>query len=193
MTRIIAGRFQTANEAEAAARLLADRSIARDRISVFYVTPPGQHDATPIGGDEQSSAGLEQADKGAGRGAAAGLVVGVAGVAIGATAGLAAPVIAAAGIGAAAAGAFAGSLAGAMAASEDPGKHRIRHSGMMVAVDAGAADADVVDALRDAGAVDIEEADGTWAGGTWEDFDATTPPKLVDGPKVRVSNPDAQR
>lgn len=193
MTRIIAGRFQTSNEAEAATRSLVDRSIARDRISVFFVTPPGQHDATPVGGDRQKSSGLEGAEGGAGRGAAAGVTLGVAGAVIGATAGLAAPVVVAAGLGAAAAGAYGGSLAGAMSATEDPGKDHIRHAGMMVAVDAGDADADVISALRDAGAVDIEQADGTWAGGTWEDFDPTSPPQLVDGPTVRVSNPDAQQ
>ena len=198
MTRIIAGRFQTSEEANHAASLLAQRSVARDRVSVFYVTPPGQHDATPVGGDEQASPGLQNVGKGAGAGAAVGVAVGAAGALIAATAGLAAPVIAVAGIGAAAAGAYGGSFAGAMSATEDPGKSLIRHAGMMIAVDAGAAaaagatdESAIVALLREAGALDIEEAEGTWASGTWEDFDATSAPHLVDGPKVRVSNPDA--
>jgi hypothetical protein len=192
MTHIIAGRFPTATAADQAVRAFADRNVASHLVSVFYVTPPGQHDATPIGGDEQKSDGMERAAAGAGKGAAAGLTVGIAGVLIGATAGLAAPVVAAAGLGAAAAGAYGGSLAGAMSASEDPGHDRVRHAGMMVAVDAGAADIDVVATLRAAGALDIEEAEGVWADGTWQDFDPTEPPHLVGGEEATVvSNPAA--
>lgn len=196
MTQIIAGRFQTSAEAERAVRALTARSIPSDRISIFFVTPPGQHDATPIGGDDQTSEGLEGSGGGAATGAAIGVGAGVAGAVVGATAGLAAPVVAVAGLGVAAAGAFAGSLAGAMSASDDPGKHRIRHAGMMVAVDASASRADdpaaeVVGVLRDVGAIDIESAEGTWAGGTWEDFDPTEPPRLVDGPRAMTANPDA--
>lgn len=181
MTTIIAGRFQTSVQSDEAVEALAARGIARDRISVFYVTPPGQHDATPVGGDEQESPGLENADRGAGIGAVLGTGVGVAGALIGATAGLAAPMVAMAGLGAAAAGAFSGSLVGAMGASEDAGPHLIRHAGMMVAVDAGTDTAvDVASVLRGCGAVDLESADGTWAGGTWDDFDPTTPPHLIE-------------
>jgi hypothetical protein len=114
---------------------------------------------------------------------------------VGATAGLAAPVVAVAALGAAAAGAYGGSLAGAMGAAVDPGKERIRHAGMMVAVDAGAVSTDVVSTLRESGAIDIEEAEGVWAEGTWEDFDPTEPPHLVDGPRpqaAHVANPAAK-
>ena len=183
MTTIIAGRFQTSDQANQAVEALAARSVARDRISVFFVTPPGQHDATPIGGDAYKSEGLESSEGGAGTGAAVGAGVGVAGALIGAAAGLAAPMVAIAAVGAAGAGAFSGSLAGAMNASSDPGKERIRHAGMMVCVDAGSGAAtsdDIVATLKDAGAVDLESAQGTWAGGTWEDFDATRPPDLID-------------
>ncbi len=190
MTMIIAGRFQTSEQADHAVEALAARSIARDRISVFYVTPPGQHDATPVGGDEDESPGLEHADRGAAAGAAIGVGAGVAGALIGATAGLAAPLVVVAGLGAAAAGAYSGSLAGAMSATMDPGAQRIRHAGMMVAVDAGpsgpaqqyesASSEDIATILRSAGAVDIESAEGTWAGGTWDDFDPTRPPRLID-------------
>lgn len=185
MTTIIAGRFQTSDQANHAVAALVSKSVARDRISVFFVTPPGQHDATPIGGDEQRSEGMDDTGKGAGKGAAIGLGVGIAGALIGATAGLAAPMVAIAGVGAAGAGAFAGSLAGAMVSTNDAGQHRIRHAGMMVAVDAGGGrgvgttDA-IVATLKDAGAVDLESSEGTWAGGTWEDFDATRPPELID-------------
>lgn len=181
MTTIVAGRFQTSTQSDAAVAALAARSIPRDRISVFYVTPPGQHDATPVGGDEHESPGMEQASQGAMSGAAVGAGVGLAGALIGATAGLAAPMVVVAGLGAAAAGAYSGALAGAMNSSLDAGADQIRHAGMMVAVDAGTADADVVVAtLKDAGGVDIEQAEGTWEDGQWTDFDPTEPPQLVD-------------
>jgi hypothetical protein len=195
MTRIVAGRFQTSAQADHAVRMLAAKSVARNRMSVFYVMPPGQHDATPVGGDQHKSPGLEKAEGGAGvAGAAGGVAAGAAGALICATAGLAAPVVAVAALGAAAAGAYGGSLVGAMGASEDPGKQNIRHAGMMVAVDAGTVDADVVSTLRESGAIDIEEAEGVWAEGAWEDFDPTAPPHLVDGPRphaAHVANPAA--
>ena len=185
MTTIIAGRFQTSTQADEAVAALVARSIPSDRISVFFVTPPGQHDATPVGGDEKESPGAEVADRGAGTGAAIGTGMGIAGALIGATAGLAAPMVAIAGIGAAAAGAFSGSLAGALNATMDAGQHQIRHAGMMVAVDAGEANnadacRDIADVLRGAGGVDLESAEGVWANGTWDDFDATEPPQLID-------------
>ena len=94
-----------------------------------------------------------------------------------------------AGLGAAAAGAYSGSLAGAMGAADDAGKHLIRHAGMMVAVEAGADEDEVVAILRRVGANNIEAADGAWTGGTWEDFDPTIAPHLVDGPRPMVANP----
>lgn len=181
MTTIIAGRFQTSEQTDQAVEALAALSVPRDRISVFYVNSPGQHDQTPIGGDERESPGLERAEMGAGTGAAVGAGLGVAGALIGATAGLAAPLVAMAGLGAAAAGAYGGSLAGAMASTMDPGASQIRHAGMMVAVDAGNAPvADIARTLRSGGAVDVESADGVWANGTWDDFDPTRPPRLLD-------------
>jgi len=181
MTTIIAGRFQTSEQTDHAVEALAALSIPRDRMSVFYVNSPGQHDQTPVGGDEQESPGLERAEHGAGAGAAMGAGLGVAGALIGATAGLAAPLVAVAALGAAAAGAYGGSLAGAMAGAMDPGANQIRHAGMMVAVDAGSTPvADITRTLRGSGAVDLESAEGVWAGGTWDDFDPTQPPKLLD-------------
>ncbi len=181
MTTIIAGRFVSSEQTDHAVEQLQARSIARDDISVFYVTPAGQHDATPIGGDEQASPGTEHAQHGAGTGALLGAGVGVAGALVAATAGLAAPMVAVAGLGAAAAGAYSGSLAGAMSGTMDAGEHAIRHAGMMVAVNLGAAgnERDVIAALRETGGIDIERAEGTWADGDWSDFDPTRPPHLI--------------
>ena len=55
MATIIAGRFESAEQADHAVGMLTSRGIARDNVSVFYVTPAGQHDMTPIGGDEAES------------------------------------------------------------------------------------------------------------------------------------------
>ena len=182
MTTIIAGRFLSSEQADHAVEQLQSRSIAPDDISVFYVTPAGQHDATPIGGDEQESPGTEHATHGAGTGALLGAGVGVAGALVAATAGLAAPMVVVAGLGAAAAGAYSGSLAGAMGGTMDAGHHAIRHAGMMVAVniDAAGNEREVVAALRDAGGIDIERGEGTWADGEWTDFDPTHPPHLIE-------------
>lgn len=182
MSNIIAGRFESSERADDAVETLVSQSIAREDISVFYVTPAGQHDATPIGGDEQESAGTEQSAHAAGTGALVGAGVGVAGALVAATAGLAAPMIAVAGLGAAAAGAYSGSLAGAMGGTMDAGHRAIRHAGMMVAVRVGDAgnEGEIVAALRGAGAVDVERAEGAWTDGDWSDFDPTRPPHLVE-------------
>ena len=188
MSTIIAGRFESSEKAEHAVDKLVSQAIARNDISVFYVTPAGQHDATPIGGDEDQSAGTEHSQHGAGTGALLGAGVGVAGALIAATAGLAAPMIAVAGLGAAAAGPNSGSLAGAMHGTMDAGHHAIRHAGMMVAINTGAAnESDVIAALREAGAVDIERAEGTWADGDWSDFDPTRPPHRIDDAPDRAA------
>ena len=193
MSTIIAGRFESSTHADEAVHRLTARSIARDAISVFYVTSPGQHDVAPLGGDEDASAGAEHAHRGAGTGAMMGAGLGAAGVIIGATAGLAAPLVAVAGVAAAAAGAYSGSLAGAMGAMMDAGQQHIRHAGMLVAVHAPDADTerDAIMLLQAAGAVDIERAEGVWEDGEWSDFDPTRAPHLVDAQPVQRASPEA--
>lgn len=183
MSTILAGRFEQASQTDRAASDLAAHGVARDAVSIFYVTPAGQHDHTAIGGDQHESPGAERADTTAAfTGAAAAVGTGVVGGAVAAAAGLAAPVAAVAAIGAAAAGAYGGSLAGALGGTTDPGNNAIRHAGMMVAVRAdGLDEAMVLDALRAAGAVDLEKNEGTWQDGEWTDFDPTRPPRLVQG------------
>lgn len=182
MSTIIAGRFESSEKADHAVETLVLHSIARDDISVFYVTPAGQHDATSIGGDMHESLGTSEAPHGAGTGAMLGAGIGIAGALVAATAGLAAPMIAVAGLATAAAGAYSGSLAGAMGGTTDASHHTIRHAGMMVAVNLGksAEESLVIDTLRGAGAVDIERGEGTWTDGDWSDFDPTQVPDLID-------------
>lgn len=80
MERIIAGRFQTGRDADAAARLIAGFVDSAD-ICVFYNSPPGQHSTSEFAAQEPGGAGTD----GAGRSAvttavAAGLVAGTAGM-----------------------------------------------------------------------------------------------------------------
>lgn len=188
MSTIISGRFESAAEADAAVAKLTAKSIARDAISVVYVSPPGQHDATSLGGDEHHSRGTENAAHGAQSGALMGAGgLGVAGVIVAATAGLAAPLVAFAGAAAAATGAYAGSLGGAMSGTIDAGPRSIRHAGMLVSVHAPEAqvESDAITVLREAGAFDLERADGMWSDGLWDDFDPTMQPKLVDPEHTR--------
>lgn len=182
MSTIIAGRFEQSEQSDHAIEALVGHGVARSDISVFYVTPAGQHDATPIGGDEQESPGTERADNVAGKGAAIGTVgAGAVGVAVGVIAGLAVPMIGVAALGAAAAGAYGGSLAGAMSGTMDAGPDMIRHAGMLVAVHAIGIDEEMIIAtLRTSGALDLERATGTWVDGEWADFDPTQRPQRID-------------
>lgn len=174
MERIIAGRFPTKSEADAAAAQLAPFVEATD-ICIFHNNPPGQHDAFPVGGDEDEDPGARNADSTAAGTAGAGAV---AGGMIGALAG---PAGAIAG---AAVGAYSGSLMGAMGGlGEDatPGVPDRRAGGIMIAVriSAPANEDRVIDTLRAQGAADIERAEGTWKDGDWVDFDPVAAPRLV--------------
>lgn len=62
--RIIAGRFQTKDDADAVAALIAQYIDTSD-ICIFHNNPPGRHDAFAVGGDEDEDPGAEGADKSA--------------------------------------------------------------------------------------------------------------------------------
>ncbi len=83
MERIIAGRFETKDAADAAAAKLA-QFIDATAIGIFHNNPPGQHDAFPSGGDELVDAGSEGAGKSM---ATTALAAGLAAGAIGAVGG----------------------------------------------------------------------------------------------------------
>ena len=196
MTPIIAGRFEQEAQAESAAEALRQRGFAAEDVTVFYLTPPGQHATFPVGGDRDKSHGATHAHSGALRGAAIGGVVGL-GVGAAATP-LVGPVGAVAGAGA---GAYVGSLAGALSdmgesesgakdagepAPEIPadGVPMERAAGFIVAARAPEYARRVIAAnvLQAMGAKDVERADGTWQMGKWADFDPLQAPKLVDLP-----------
>ena len=175
MERIIAGRFETRSGADAVATLLV-QYIKQDDICIFHNSAPGQHDATPIGGDEKTDPGATGAGESAVNMAVAG---GLTGGAIGASGG---PVGVFAG---ASVGAFVGSLAGAAVGLGDPATTpkllERRPGGVMLSVRiANAPDENrVIDTLRTQGAADIERARGTWLDGDWQDFNPVEAPNLV--------------
>jgi hypothetical protein len=165
-------------------------------VTVFYLTPPGQHATFPVGGDRDKSHGATHAHGGALRGAAIG---GMVGLGVGAAA---APVVGPVGaVAGAGAGAYVGSLAGALSdmgesesAAKDAGDPlpelpadgvpMERAAGFVVAARAPEYARRVIAAnvLQAAGAKDVERADGTRQMGKWVDFDPLQAPKLVDLP-----------
>ena len=78
MSTIIAGRFQLQDEVDRARHALADAGFDAGRVSAFYLSQPGQHDQTSIGGDHLQSPGAKETPKGVVEGVATGGAVGAA-------------------------------------------------------------------------------------------------------------------
>ncbi|MDQ3260798.1 MAG: hypothetical protein M3Q00_08450 [Pseudomonadota bacterium] len=185
MSAIIAGRFQTFDQAERVSDTLVSADFKPDDVSVFYVNPPGQHDATPIGGDHiESDPGAtestNEAATGAATGGAIGLALGMAAVAV--------PVLGpAVAVAAAGVGAYTGSLAGGLsgAGESDSPAPSPRRAGVFLAVRApdDQATQRAIGVLGAEGAEDIELADGIWRDGQWVDFDPVNPPRLISAPE----------
>jgi hypothetical protein len=176
MERIIAGRFQTKGDADAAAAVIAQYIDTAD-ICIFHNNPPGQHDAFAGGGDEDEDPGA----KGAGKSAASTAVA--AGLTAGAIGALGGPVVA---LTAAATGAYLGSLVGALAGlGNDDDTLRAperRPGGVMLSVHIAnpVNEKRVIATLRAEGAADIEQAHGEWRDGDWADFNPVAAPRLVE-------------
>jgi hypothetical protein len=179
MARIIAGRFDATSAADAALEDLKREGFARQEVDTFYVSPPGQHDLTRVGGDVHSSAGSRYAGRGAIIGAVVGLVVGaLAGAVLASSHGTPALAIAA-GLGALI-GAFAGTMNSVRGGrrSEATREHPVEpRGGRMVAVcvDRAGTEGSAIDILRRHGARDISRAFGEWRDGSWKDFDPRAP------------------
>ncbi len=188
MARIVAGRFHTQAQADAALDGLAAAGFSLEDRSSFYLSAPGQHDLQPMGGDtEHHSEGTKDAGKTAVTGGAIG---GVAGLALGTAAAAAlepgfTAIAAAAGAGV---GAYAGSLAGGVTGSRQSDPRQATHeepverqAGIMVAVraDGEGGEERAIHALRAHGALEIERAQGAWGEGGWTDFDPLRTPQLV--------------
>lgn len=189
MSTIIAGRFDTQEQAEKVCASLQDAGFSEDHISQFYVNPHGQHAIYPIGGDESASPGSEDSGHGAlvggGIGAAAGVAAGIAAIPV------VGPIGAVVGAGI---GAYTGSLVGAMKETdkdsevdeiveETPLKEQQlteRHAGVHVAVKV-AADTrqEAIAVLRNHGGAELEEAEGELSNGEWINFNPTKAVKLL--------------
>lgn len=183
-TPIIAGRFPTQDDADHAVEELQRSGFARERISAFYVNPPGQHDTFPIGGDRAISPGAKETDKGVAAGAAGGAAVGAA-----AGTPLFGPLGAAVG---GLVGAHVGGLVGGVSQMKEKGEtgehgedsenvEPVRRSGMLVAIAAvdQAQEELAVKVLRSLGADDPERAEGTIENGDWSDFNPLATPSLL--------------
>ena len=175
MDHIIAGRFQTKANADAAAAIIT-RYVDQHDICIFHNNPPGQHGILPMGGDEEASPGADKAqDSSATTAIAAGLVAGAIGMAGGPVTALAAAGVAA----------YTGSLLGSMEGADENGTPGTfpagRPAGVILAVRIAipANEEFVIGDLRIGGAKDIEKAEGEWRDGDWVDFNPIQAPRLI--------------
>lgn len=204
MARIIAGRFQEQEQVNQVLDAMRDAGIAQERVSSFYVNPPGQHNLYSIGGDREDSPGAHETGTGvvagAATGSAVGAVVGLTGVPVFGPVGPAVGALV---------GAHVGGLIGSLsqmkekgeteestpeAAGSDNAMHQ-RKAGMMLAVAVDVLDAaspdeeEIVRLMRVSGGYDIEEAEGSIVSGNWEDFDPLSAPRPLGATSALVSPP----
>jgi hypothetical protein len=182
MAQILVAQFDDFDTAQSAAADLRALGVAQGDLEIYHLNAPGQHGEFPIGGDEHADREASKGDEGQVAGAAIG---GAAGLAVGAAAiPVVGPIAAAAGL---AVGAYTGSLHGAVNKLGDrPDEVQVpaRPGGVRLAahVLAPAYREQLLAALRRHGARSIEEAEGTWRGGSWVDFDPVSKPKWIDPP-----------
>jgi hypothetical protein len=174
MTTIIAGSFEQQDSAQHAIEELQQAGFPADHISTFYVNPAGQHNAYPVGGDHDKSAGAEDSNKGWVAGAATGGTIGaVAGAATSPVTGPIGPAVGAA------LGAHVGGLVGSLSQMKDDGEEAeeetppVRLAGVYVATTLPdvCMEEPAVHIFRSCGARSIERAQGTIKDGNWTDFD----------------------
>jgi hypothetical protein len=183
MSTIIAGHFQLQDEVEQARRALVDAGFASERISGFYLSQPGQHDLTPIGGDHMHSPGAKESPEGLAQGAGAGAAVGaVAGAVTAPVTGPLGPVVGGL-LGAHVGSLFSFSRMKEAGEKEEGGRAPVenRPAGMLVAVafDDPGLERGAVEVLRRLGAHHIERAKGNIVDGDWADFDPSSPPDII--------------
>ena len=180
MSSIIAGRFQTFEQAEDAVQALTNANIGKEDISVFYVNPVGQHDAITATADSahpdrEAVESENDVVAGAATGGAIGLALGIA---------AAVPIVGAAvAVTAMGVGAYTGSFAGNLngAGEEDHPTLAPRRAGVLVAVrltgNHAIERASII--LSSKGGEDLEMADGVLRDGKWIDFDPVTPQRFI--------------
>lgn len=185
MSTIIAGHFQLQDEIQRAREELVAAGFPADQITGFYLSQPGQHDRTPIGGDHLTSAGAKETPVGVLEGEMTGGAVGAAiGAATIPVTGVLGPLV----------GGLVGAHVGSLysfhkmkdkgepeAGSDHENELEPRPAGMVIAVAcASAADEDrALAVLRRLGAHHIERANGTITNGDWGDFDPLSVPQLI--------------
>lgn len=183
MSTIIAGHFQLQEDVERAHQALVDAGFDENRVSCFYVSQPGQHDMTFLGGDNQLSPGAKETPVGLAEGAGGGAIVGaIAGAATMPVTGPLGPTVG--GL----LGAYVGSLfsfsrlkeAGELEKGDTQQVPRV--AGMLVAVafDDPGHEQQAVDLLRRLGAHHIERARGNIVDGDWADFDPCSIPEVIN-------------
>lgn len=183
MSTIIAGHFQLQDEVDGARRALLDAGFPDERISKFYLSQPGQHAMTPIGGDNQHSPGAKESPKGLAQGATTGAAVGaVAGAATSPITGPLGPVVGGL-LGAHVGSLFSFSKMKEAGEAEEGGQAPVenRPAGMLIAVafDDPGLEQQAVDVLRHLGADHIERARGNIVDGDWADFDPSSAPDII--------------
>lgn len=183
MSIIIAGHFQTQDEADGASQALAQAGFSQERLSTFYLSQPGQHDMTPIGGDNLVSPGAKETPRGVLQGGATGGAVGaVIGAATIPLTGPAGPIVGGL-VGAHVGSLFSFTKMKEAGEGEEGGRAPVeqRKAGMLVAVafDDAADESRAIDVFRRLGAVQIERARGNIVNGDWADFDASLPPDII--------------
>ena len=176
MSRIICGMFDRSVDADAALDDFRHQGFQRSEVDAFYVSPPGQHAMTAVGGDSpHSSEGSRTAGVGAGLGAVIGAALGwvasneLGMVVIPLGAGLGAYI-----------GSFAGTMAKVRAGRYDAAsvEHPLEpRGGRMIAinVDRGGTERRAIEILKQHGARDVRRAEGRWSDGSWRDFDPRAP------------------
>lgn len=175
MNTIVAGNFSSKIDADGAVEALLGGGIAAGQICSFAINPAGQHGAYENEGEVDGSAGAPGTSEGTIKGAAIGSAIGLGAGVIGGPVGMA---------GGAVVGAYLGALAGALdniggetvnaevALVKDESKAP-RPAGVLVAIAVPMAEQRIfaADVLRQRGAREVEEMEGTWRDGQWIDFD----------------------
>jgi hypothetical protein len=179
MSKIVAARFERSIDADAALAALQREGFRSGEYESFYVPPPGQHAAYPIGGDSHSDAGARTAGGGAVVGALVGALAGAVIAAVVTTASNLPAILIAAGL-----GAYVGSFAGTMSRLRRAGKREstLEHpvevpAGRMIAVNVDRPEMEprAIEVLRSNSAREVGRTEGTWRDGSWRDFDPRSP------------------
>jgi hypothetical protein len=184
MSKIIAARFDSLPDGQAAAQQLIQAGFPSEKICTFYCNPAGQHGKFAIGGDRDESPGAENSAAGVQQGALSGIGVGLAvGLATTPVLGPLGPALGAA------IGAQAGAITGTPSSLSDLEKQQsnpketkvVRSSGVITAavVDEDQSQAKAFQVLQHVGGKDIEQAHGIIEDGDWKDFDPLAEVNLI--------------